>query len=280
MAVVEHAHTHVVKEGVVRHERHELLNGHGLGRVCRLVLPHALGGTGRGLVGHHGVHGVVEVLDEELPVAVVYVAKAAASDLQLAFGRAVGHVVYGAERLAKVVLKALPHVMDLHENKATVDAHVLDGHQALRAFAGRKIRAHIAVFHRDGQQRAIGLVGPGVVGATEELAGVAASLADQARALVGAAVHHDAHAVVGVAHHDQRAPGDGHGQVVAGLGNLAVVARVVPGVGKKVLLFQREDVGVDVQVAVHLVWLNQGGNGLRVATVRHRLSSHAIAPPG
>ena len=49
----------------------------------------------------HGVHRVVQVLDEHLPVAVVQVAQAAAGDLQLALGRAVGEVVDRGQRVAE-----------------------------------------------------------------------------------------------------------------------------------------------------------------------------------
>ena len=113
-----------------------------------------------------------------------------------------------------------------------------------------------------------------MVRAAEELAGVAAGLRHQPRALVCAAVHQHLDAAVALAHDDQRAVADVHRQVVAGLGDLAAVADVVPGVGEEVFLLQAEDLFADVQVAVHPVGLHQCSDALAHRLGRALVSVH------
>ena len=157
VAVVVDAHAHVLEELVVRHERHELLDRHRLGRVGRLGPPHLPGGAGRRLVHHHRVHRVVQVLDEHLPVAVVHVAQAAAGDLELALGRAVGHVVDRAQRVAEVVLEVGAGIVELDEDEAAV-ARARASPRPGRGPTSHSLHAGavVALLQRDGQQRAVG----------------------------------------------------------------------------------------------------------------------------
>ena len=137
----------------------------------------------------------------------------------------------------------------------------------MRRLALGQARALVAALERDRAQAAVGVVGPGVVRAAEELAGVAGRRADDARALVRAAVHQDANAAVVVADRDQRPAGDLDRDVVARVRHLALVADVAPGVGEEVLLLEREDLGVDVEVAVDAVGLDQGADRVGIGAV-------------
>jgi hypothetical protein len=213
------------------------------------------------------VHRVVQVLDEHLPVARVQEAQAPAGDLELAFGRAVGEVVDRGQRRAEVAREVGPGVAQLAEDEAAVALDVPTGTSPLRRFALGQPRAVVAALERDRAQAAVGVVGPGVVRAAEEPAGVAGRCADDARALVRAAVHQDADAAVVVADRDQRPAGDLDRDVVARVRQLALVADVAPGVGEEVLLLEREDLGVDVEVAVDAVGLDQGADRVGVVAV-------------
>ena len=214
------------------------------------------------------MHGVIEVFDEHLPVALVHEAQAAAGDFELAFGGAIGHVVDRAQRVTKVSLEVLACVIDLDKDEAAVAAHMRHRGEPLGRFALVQAGVFIAFFQRNGEQRAVCFVGPRMVGAAKELAGVAAGGADQFGAFVGAAVHHDAHAVVAVTDHDQRATANFVGDPVASVGELTFMAHVVPGVGKKVFLLELKNFGVNVEVAVHAVGLHQGADCCWIACVR------------
>ena len=82
VAVVIDLDAHLVEELVVRYERQELLDDHGFRRIRRLSLPQVPRRTGGRFVRDHGMHGVVEVLDEHLPVAIMQVAQRRADDLE------------------------------------------------------------------------------------------------------------------------------------------------------------------------------------------------------
>ena len=171
---------------------------------------------------HHRVHRVVEVLDEHLPVALVQEAQAAAGDLELALGRAVGEVVDRGERVAEVARRSRGPRRSACEDEAAVAlarASPAPGPSPPRTRPGACRRSRSSAGWRSSEPSV--LVGPGVVRAAEELAGVAGRRADDARALVRAAVHQHAHAPSVVAHDDQRLAGDLDGDVVAGVRHLA-----------------------------------------------------------
>ena len=89
-----------------------------------------------------------------------------------------------------------------------------------------------------------------MVRTAEEFAGVAAGIDGDARALMRAAVVEHTHDAVAVADHKHRLPADRRAVVIAGIGNLAVVADIDPGIGEQVLHFEIEHLPVDVDVAV------------------------------
>ena len=154
--------------------------------------------------------------------------------------------------LAEELLEIRADVIHLGEDEAAIVLHVAHGRDALDRMALLKTGVLVAFAQRDGEQRAVGLERPGVVGAAEELAGIAAGVDGDARALVRTAVIEDVHHPVGVAHHQHRLLADRGAVVVAGIGHLAVMADIDPGVGEQVLHLQVEDLLVDINVAMDL----------------------------
>ena len=137
--------------------------------------------------------GVGLVLDQHLPIAVVHVAQHAAGDLQPAGRRAVDHVVDARQALAEELLEARAGVVQLGEDEAAVVVDVANRVHALRGVAVFELGALVALAS-SGICRSVPSVRkrPGVIRAAEELAGVAAGLGGDARALVRAAVVQDA----------------------------------------------------------------------------------------
>ena len=80
----------------------------------------------------------LEVLDEHLPVAVVQVAQHPAGDLQLALGRAIGHVVARGQRVAEILLEAWTAVGQAREHEAAADLDVAQAARAVVCFSGAR----------------------------------------------------------------------------------------------------------------------------------------------
>ncbi len=227
-------------------------------------------------VRHHRVAGVCLVLDQHLPVAVVHVAQHAACHFQPADRRAVDHIVEARQAVGEEVLEAEAGIVQLGEHESAVVAHVLDRRHALAGVAGLEPGVLVALSERDREQRPVGLEAPGVIGAAEELARVAAGLAGDACALVRAAVEQHVHRIVGVAYHQHGLVADVGAEIVALVRHLAVMADIHPGVGEQVLHLQLEDFLVDVDVAMHLGVAHQTAHRLGIAPVSgHRLRSPA-----
>ena len=121
----------------------------------------------------HRMHRVVQVLDEHLPVAVVEKPQAAAGELELALGRAISEVVDGGERVTEVLAKAHSVLRQPGKHEAAVDLDVLQWRQARGRLRLLERGALIALLEWDVDERAVGAVGPGVVGAAERLSRVA-----------------------------------------------------------------------------------------------------------
>ena len=96
----------------------------------------------------------------------------------------------------------------------------------------------------DGDELAVGTVGPAVVGA-DERGGVAGIGTADAIAAVAADVEEGADRAVGVAHHEDRVLAHVGGEVVPGIGDLGLVAEEQPAAGKDLLQFLLVDVGLD-----------------------------------
>src|SRR6185436_2987771 len=100
--------------------------------------------------------------DEHLPVAVVQVAQAAAGDLELALGRAVGEVVNGGERRAEIIAKADALRGQAHEDEPAVGGEIFYEREPAPGFALGEARAVVALGERNVEDRAVQTVGPGV----------------------------------------------------------------------------------------------------------------------
>ena len=259
---------HPVEEVVAGAEGQDLLDRHRLGLVGGAPLPQRRRGAGGRLVGRERMHRVVDVLEVGLPVAADHRAQRRALDGEPARGGAVDQVVDRGQRLAEVGGEVDPARVDPGEDEVAVHRDAGRRLHAARRLARRVAAAVVAAGQRHRAQRAVEAVGPGVVRAAEEPAGVAAPVADQRRALVGAAVVEHAHRAVVAAHHHQRPAGQIDGRVVAGVRHLAGVADVVPGVGEEVLLLEREQLRAQVEVAVHPLVLDQRGDLGPVHAVR------------
>ncbi len=241
-------------------------------RLAGLLLDgelHVASGAAGRLVRHRGMQGVELVLQEDLPVRVLNHAEAVGHHFHLALRRAVAHVVEGNPRFTQELLQRRPVLGQAREHEAAVPLHAgrrLD--VAVRVVAA-PARAGVArLHHRDVAQAAIVVEGPGVVGATKELAGVAEAVPTYHRAAVRAAVVEHPHRTVGAAHHHHRLPADLHGVVVARLGYLRLVSAVDPHALVDALHLQLEDVRIGVDLLAHPVGLDELGK-IRNALVKH-----------
>ena len=204
------AHAHVVEELVVVRERSVLLDRHGLRHLGGLALPQLFRRAGRGGVRDHRMHGVVQVLHEHLPVAVVEIAQTAAviSSRPRASGRRGCRSMKASRRSTRGTWA----IGEAGENKAAVD---LVRHRRESGLA--QPGPVVALLERNVEERAVQAVSPRVVRAAQRLARVPGEVVDELRALVGAAVHQHAHAAVGLAHENQGLGGDIDGDEVARL---------------------------------------------------------------
>ena len=220
--------------------------------------------------------GVGQVLDQHFPVAIVHVAENAAGDFQPAGRRAIDHVVDGRKAFAEILLEVGPDIAHLGEHEAAVILHMPHAGNALIGLALLKTGMLVALAQWDREQRTIGLERPGVIGATEELAGVAAGVDGDARALVRAAIVEDVDLAVGVANHEHRLLADGGAEIVARVRHLAIVSDIDPGVGEQVLHLQVEDFLVDIDIAVDLGLAHQVANGGCVSVILAH--AHLLSP--
>ena len=200
----------------------------------------------------HGMTGIGLVLDQHLPIATVQVAQRRALDHQLSLRRAVDHVVDRRQALPEELLEALPALVQLDEDEVAVDVEVGDRAQTAGGFSVVQSGILVTLLERDRQQLAVGPERPGVIGAAKELAGVAALLRGDARALVRTAVVENVNRSVAMAHHQKRLVTDRRRDIVAGLGKLAGVTHVDPGLCEEMAHLQVEDLGVYIDVPVHL----------------------------
>ena len=115
-----------------------------------------------------------------------------------------------------------------NEYEAPVDGHVRDRRQPLRRLRLGKSRVGIAAFDRHRAQRPVQRVGPAVVRATQQLAAVARTGAENLGALVRTSVDQHAHLAVGTADHQQRQAGDVDRVEITGVRHLGIVPQVGP----------------------------------------------------
>ena len=215
----------------------------------------------------HRVAGVGLVLDQHFPVAVVHVTQHAAGNFELPDRRAVDHVVEARQAVAEEFLEPEPRIVEFGKHETAVIVHMPHRGQALAGVALLEAGILIALAQRDREQRPVGLEAPRVIRTAKELAGVAAGLRGDARALVRAAVVQHLHAAVGVAHHQHRLEADSGAEIVARVRHLAVVADIDPGVAEHMFHFEREHLLIDIDVAMHLGLAHEGLYGLDISPV-------------
>jgi len=125
----------------------------------------------------------------------------------------------------------------------------------------------VALAERDREQRAVGAEAPGVIGTAEEFSGIAAGFRGDACAFVRTAVVEDLHRVVAVTHHEHRLRADRGAEIIAGIGDLAVVADIDPGIGEQVLHLELEHFVVDIDVAVDFGVPDQAANSFGIPAI-------------
>ena len=99
---------------------------------------------------------------------------------------------------------------------------------------------------RGAAERPVEVVAPGVERADDGAPATAALVRDDARPAVAADVVEGADHAVAAAHDERALAGDVEGHVVAGLGQLALVAGKLPGAAEEELLLELEHLGVGV----------------------------------
>ena len=140
----------------------------------------------RGAVREQRMRGVAQVLEIDLPVAVVGVLEHAAGRLDLAVRRAVDHVVERRGHVAERFFQVRPVGRFAREDEAAIALHPRHRlHRHLR-IADLEV-ARIAVVERHGLEPAVEMIGPAVI-AAGEFVGVALLGRHHHRAAVGALV--------------------------------------------------------------------------------------------
>ena len=202
------------------------------------------------LVGHHGVHGVVEIFQEELPVAIVLVAQHAAGHFHLALGGPVAEVVEAGQGSPHPGFQVGGIRVQGGKYEAAVAVaagrrlHVV--HRVLEVEAGVLIAALIG----DLEQGAIRVEGPAVVTAAKG-AGVAAGGVHQLGPLVGTAVVQYMYLAMAIAgHHHRNLVVDVGGVEIAGIRHLAFMAYEYPGLAPDALHLQLKNVRVGIDAAM------------------------------
>ena len=182
----------------------------------------------------------------------MHVAQHPARHFQFAFRRAFHHVVQGGEGFAKEVRKRLALGGQAAKHKIAINLDRPHAGHALRCLGTFKPILGITAVEWDTQQGTIELEGPSVIGAAEKFTGIAVLSARDLHTLVGAAVVQYRNAAIGLAHHHHGLITHRGAVVVTGLGYLAGMAHIHPGVRENGLHFQRKHIRVGEDVAVYL----------------------------
>ena len=196
-----------------------------------------------------GVRRVAQILEIELPIAVIGVLEDAARDLDRAVGRAVHHVVEGLRHGAEEILEAHAVRRQAGEDEAAIDRHARHRQHRKARIGGIEI-AGIAVQERRRFEPAVGAVGPAVIAAAE-LARMTRLGGHHHGAAMGALVVQHADGAVVVPHHEERPEPDPRREEVARLRHLALVPDIDPGAAENALHLEREDLGIGVERAMH-----------------------------
>ncbi len=196
---------------------------------------------------------VAVVLGQHFPVGLEPVFQPAGGQLQLAFRRQIGAAVQQFRGPTQMLGQRHARVVQAGEHEAAIHLHLGGRHHAMRRLL--EVGA-VAIRLRRIQKTAIQVVHPAVIRTCKHFVVAGVACADLV-ATVGAAVANDVHAPVLAARHDDRLLADLPGDVVAGIGNLAVVADEHPAVVEDLFHLLVEDGRVRVQRAVYPIWLDE-----------------------
>src|SRR6266700_298247 len=218
------------------------------------------------------MHGVVEVLEKDLPIGAEEDTETAADDLELAGGSAVDHVVERRAGVAEICREVRTLLGKAGKDKATIILDPRHMHHRQTRIGRVEPGPLVAVLERNRMQRAVGLIGPAVVAAAEEL-DVALAVADHLGAAMAAAIVEDVDGAVAVPAHHHRLPAERRRDVIARTCHLAVVADIDPGPTENPFHLELEELGVDVDIAVDTVRPDELPD--RRTIIRHR---HLLSP--
>src|SRR6185312_1059280 len=196
-------------------------------------------------------------------------AEAAADHLELALGRAVDHVVDRGACIAEIVSEARPLLGQAREDEATIALDARQLHHAVARIGEIDRRALIASLHRNAAQRAVGAVGPAVIAAAEE-ADIALAIAHHFGAAMAAAIMEHIDLAVAVPAYHHRLSADGCGDIIARVLHLALMPDPYPGAAEDALHLNLEKGGIDIDVAMNAVGLDQRADR-RGVIGRHRV---------
>ena len=187
-----------------------------------------------------------------------------AGDFHLALRRAVNHVVYGGAGLPEKGLQIRPGGGQGGEDKPPVALRPGDWSHAEGWVALVETHLLIAGGTGLGAQRTIGLVGPAVIGASEQTPGrhAGSGLADHGSPVPATVQQYRYVAALDIPNHDHRGQPQGSRYVPTRRFNLALMARVKPSLPPDPLHLQGENLLADIEVPVRSGRFNQGFNRL------------------
>ena len=82
-----------------------------------------------------------------------------------------------------------------------------------------------------------------------------------------AAIEKHMHRAIPVAHHQNGLRADGRPEIIACIGDLAVMTDIDPCIGEQMVHFELEDFLVDIDIAMHLALANQTSDCFDIAFV-------------
>ena len=178
-------------------------------------------------------------------------------DLDLAFRRAVAHIVERDARIAQEFREGRPVAREAREHETAVRS---DPRGALHGAVGvRRLhaRAFVSLRQRNASNGAVEMKAPGVIGADETRSRVARHRPAQLDAAVRTAVVEHMDAPLPVPHHDHRLASDLHGVIIARRLDLRFVPAIDPHLLEDLLDLPIEDFLIRVDGAVNAIRLNQ-----------------------
>src|SRR6266567_7499076 len=215
---------------------------------------------------------VAQVLEIDLPVAVIGLPEHAAGDLDLAVGRAIDHVVERGGHVAERFLEARSVARTAREDEAAVALH--PRHRQHGHFGIFRIEAlRVTVIERHRLDPTVEVIGPTVI-AAGEFRRVALVGRHDHGAAVGALVVDHTHRSLVIAHQNDRLAPHVRGEIIAGLFDLALVPDIEPGGAKDAFHLEVEGGGTGVEPTVHAPGRDQASKlGIDVV---HRLTPRSL----